>query len=62
MHFSERGPKARGRHRLKCIIANLAALAQGLIKIFGFPKAILRHGILPQAPQGEVQEIAKEQF
>ena len=43
--FSERVPKARGRHRLKCIIANLAALAQGLIKIFGFPQAILRHGI-----------------
>ena len=43
MHFSHRVPKARGRHRLKCIIANLAALAQGLIKTFGFSRAVLRH-------------------
>ena len=43
--FFRKGPKARGRHGLKGIIANLAALAQGLINIFGFPQAILRHGI-----------------
>ena len=33
------------RHGLKCIIANLAALAQGLIKILSFPEAIWRHGV-----------------
>ena len=43
--FSQNVPKAMGRQKLKCIIVNLAALAQGLIKIFGFPQAILRHGI-----------------